>query len=417
MRFLRTASTRRLLAAIAGLLAAIAATAAIAVAASGTGPVPRARPLASAVHHALGGPKVPGITADITFTNHLIDTSAIQGSDPILTGASGRLWLGDHRMRLELQSNNGDVELLLDHGHFWISDPAANTVYQGTLPKGLMGGSGAANKAKTPADNGIPSIAQIQKTLAKLMQHVNLSGATPGDIAGQPAYTVSVSPQHDGGLLGSAEVAFDAIRGVPLRLAVYARGNTTPVLELVANHITYGAVPAGDFNVAPPVGAKVVKVATGTTASGTRAARAKDGHGHHASVTGISAVASKLSFPLVAPSSLVGLPRHTVTLLDWGGSPAALVTYGQGLGGVAVIEKASSATSGAASKSASRSSQSQGDSGQSGLSLPTVSINGATGTELDTALGTLVRFTRSGVDYTVVGSVPSAAADAAARGL
>ena len=52
-----------------------------------------------------------------------------------------------------------------------------------------------------------------------------------------------------------------------------------------------------------------------------------------------------------------------------------------------------------------------------GLSLPTVSINGATGQELDTALGTMVRFTRDGVAYTVIGSVPSAAADAAARGL
>jgi len=425
MRFLRTASTRRLLAVIAGLVAAVAATAAIAVAASGTGPVPPARPLASAVHHALSGPKITGISADITFTNRLIDTSALQGSDPILTGATGRLWLGDHRMRLELQSNNGDVELLLDHNHFWISDPAANTVYQGMLPKGLMGGSGAADKANTPADNGIPSIAQIQKTLAKLMAHVNLSGATPGDVAGQPAYTVSVSPQHDAGLLGSAEIAFDAIRGVPLRLAVYARGNPTPVLELVANHINYGAVPAADFNVAPPAGAKVVKVATGTTASDTKAARAAHGKAHHASVTGVKAVSSQLSFPLTAPHSLVGLPRHTVTLLDWGASKAALVTYGRGLGAIAVIEKAASAKSGSAATSTSAStttststsSQSQGDSGHSGLSLPTVSINGATGTELDTALGTLVRFTRSGVDYTVVGSVPSAAADAAARGL
>jgi len=417
MRFLRTASTRRLLAAIAGLVAAVAATAAIAAAASGTGPVPPARPLASAVHHALSGPKITGITAKITFINHLIDTSAIQGSDPILTGGSGRLWLGDHRIRLELQSNNGDVEVLLDHSHFWISDPAANTVYEGTLPKGLLGGSGAADKAT--ADNGIPSIAEIQKTLARLMQKVNLSGAIPGDVAGQPAYTVKFSPQHDGGLLGSAEIAFDAIRGVPLRLAVYSSSDpTTPVLELVANQITYGAVPASDFNITPPAGAKVVKVATGTTATGTKGARAEHGHWHHASVTGISAVSSKLSFPLVAPSSLVGLPRHTVTLLDWGGSPAALVTYGRGLGGIAVIEKASSSKSGTStSTSTSKSSPSQGDSGHSGLSLPTVSINGATGTELDTALGTLVRFTRSGVDYTVVGSVPSAAADAAARGL
>ena len=110
-------------------------------------------------------------------------------------------------------------------------------------------------------------------------------------------------------------------------------------------------------------------------------------------------------------STLVGLPRQSTTLLDWGGKPAALVTYGQGLGGIAVIEQT------AAKDSSSSSSSSHGDSGKSALSLPTVSINGATGTELDTALGTVVRFTRNGVGYTVLGSVPSAAADAAARAL
>jgi hypothetical protein len=46
-----------------------------------------------------------------------------------------------------------------------------------------------------------------------------------------------------------------------------------------------------------------------------------------------------------------------------------------------------------------------------------VTINGTTGHELATSLGTLLQFSRGGVDYTVVGSVPAAAAEAAARGL
>jgi len=49
--------------------------------------------------------------------------------------------------------------------------------------------------------------------------------------------------------------------------------------------------------------------------------------------------------------------------------------------------------------------------------LPTLSINGATGTELATALGTVVQFDRGGVSYVVIGSVPPQAAEAAARGL
>jgi hypothetical protein len=46
-----------------------------------------------------------------------------------------------------------------------------------------------------------------------------------------------------------------------------------------------------------------------------------------------------------------------------------------------------------------------------------VSIDGVSARELDTALGTVITFTRGNVAYTVLGSVPAAAAEAAARAL
>jgi hypothetical protein len=121
-------------------------------------------------------------------------------------------------------------------------------------------------------------------------------------------------------------------------------------------------------------------------------------------------VQAHLPFTLAAPKKLAGLPRQSVELLDWGGKPAALATYGQGLGGIAVIEQT-------APSQASSPSQSQGGDSQQGLSLPTVSINGATGQELSTPLGTVLRFARGGVEYTVLGSVPPIAAETAARQL
>src|ERR1700686_3180388 len=123
MKFLRPVSTRRLLASIAGLLMAVVAGSAIAVAASGNGPVPKPKRLAQAIHDALAAPKVAGITARITFTNHLIDASNLQGHDPLLSGATGRLWLSGDRLRLELQSDNGDAQVVLGNGSFWISEP------------------------------------------------------------------------------------------------------------------------------------------------------------------------------------------------------------------------------------------------------------------------------------------------------
>ena len=250
------------------------------------------------------------------------------------------------------------------------------------------------------------------------MQHALLSRAIPSDVGGQPAYTVRVSPKHDGGLLGAAELAWDSNHGIPLRIAVYARGNSSPVLELKATNISYGPVPASVFAIAPPSGGKVVKVSSRSGAAAQAKARhaaltRRAGKGkRHTEISGVSAVSSHLSFPLLAPNSLVGLPRRSVTLLDWGGTPAALVTYGQNLGGIAVIEqtaKSSRATSSAGNNSGGEAR---------GLNLPTVSINGTTAHELDTALGTMVQWsTPAGVSYTVLGSVPPAAAEAAARAL
>jgi hypothetical protein len=140
-------------------------------------------------------------------------------------------------------------------------------------------------------------------------------------------------------------------------------------------------------------------------------AETKAGAKEPPAVTGPSAVAKALPFELAAPATLVGLPRHEVRLVDWKGEKAAVVTYGRGLGGIVVIQRPADP---AAGKPAPR--DARGDRG-GGLKLPAVSINGATGEELDTALATMIRFERGGVAYTVLGSVPPAAAQAAARGL
>src|SRR5579859_7416592 len=101
--FLRRASTRQLLLVVAAALALVAGGAAAAVAATQDTATPPPSALAPALHAALAGARqVQGLSADVSFTNGLITGSSIQGSDPLLTGASGRLWASaDGRVRLE----------------------------------------------------------------------------------------------------------------------------------------------------------------------------------------------------------------------------------------------------------------------------------------------------------------------------
>jgi outer membrane lipoprotein-sorting protein len=400
IRFIRTAPARRLLA-LSVIVVAIGASIVAIASAGDSGPVPAPATRAEAIHNALSGPAVAGLSADVKFTNHLIDSSSIQGADPLLSGGTGRVWVGaDGRFRLELQGDNGDPQITSDGTHVTIYDAAANTAYRATLPQEKKGANEPAATQDKP-----PTLADIQTELDKIMKSVNLSEAMPTNVGGRPAYTVRVTPQHDAGLLGAAEVAWDSAHGVPLRVAVYAADNPSPVLELSLTGISYGAVPDSTFDVAPPAGAKVVDF----NPAGDKTTDPSGSAGDHKPVTGVDAVGKAVPFALKAPDTLAGLPRHEVRLLDWHGTPAALVLYGRNLGGIAVIEQKSDTASGA------NAAAPKGNSERPGLSLPTVSINGVTGHELGTALGTIVQFTRGGIDYTIIGSVPPAAAEAAAR--
>jgi len=409
MKLLRTISTQRLLAIIAGVVIAVAGGTAIAFAAAGGGALPARESLAQAVHQAAAAPSVNGIYARISFTNHLIDSTDIQGTDPILTGATGRLWLSPstHALRLELQGDNGDAQVVVKNGAFSIYDPMSNTVYKGTLPS-QTAGTGTSGKAGTDT---IPTVAQIQSGLNQLMQNVDVAGPMRRNVAGQPAYKVKLSPKHSGGLLGDVQLAWDAAHGIPLGIAIYSTSSSTPVLELKATDISYGAQPASVFKISAPAGAKVVRISTPAghaTSNAKPHKRGKHATKAYTDITGAAAVQAHLPFTLAAPDKLDGLGQQSVQLLDWGGSPAALVTYGQGLGGIVVIEQSASSQTPSASS---------GNGDHQGLSLPTVSINNHTAQELPTALGTVLRVSNGSVEYTLLGSVPPAAAEMAARQL
>ncbi|MEY2513414.1 MAG: hypothetical protein QOJ89_772 [bacterium] len=404
MTRLRTTSIRRLFAVLA-CAAVLVTTAAIAQAAlTGGGPIAAPKALAQAISDAIGAPAPDGVTARITFTNNLLPSGSLPGTSSALTGgADGRLWLTkDGRLRLELQSGSGDVQITFDGTHATLFDASSNTLYKATLPEQPAGAG------KHESDHANPTVAKIQDALDGLAKLWTVSAADPArPQAGRPTYTVRIAPRDDGGLLGAAEVAWDAVHGIPLRAAVYAQGQSDPVLELKATDISYGAVADADVAAPASRGAKVVDLSPQASQADAGAEHA-DPSAAKPAVNGVDAVAARLDFKLAAPEKLAGLPRHGVHLVDIDGKRGALVTYGKGLGAIAVLEHGAGAPDAAAAKPSH---------GEHDNPLPQINIDGATGTEIATALGTIVTFERDGVACVVAGSVPPLAAENAARGL
>ncbi len=387
MRLLRTLPLSRLVLVLSAITVALVAGTIVVAARGGSGQTPPPEPLANAIHDGLSAPTPEGVTARLTFKNTLFPSGALTGQagSALMSGASGRLWANKSGGRLELQSDAGDAQITWNDTKVTVYDASSNTAYVADLPR---------DTATTASPRAVPSLDEISSFLTKLGAHWAISAATPSNVAGQEAYTVTVSPKHDGGLLGSAELAWDAVHGVPLKLAVYAQGASSPVLALEATDITFGPVSDGDISVTPPAGTKIVDLSShqGST-TGTDSAP----------VTGLAAVRAAAPFTVVAPDTLVGLPRQDVRLVGPADSRSVLVVYGEGLGAVLVVEHAADASAG---------------STPSGLdSLPSISLDGITAHELSTQLGTIVGWKNGSVSYILAGSVPTAAAESAARAL
>jgi outer membrane lipoprotein-sorting protein len=374
MNLLRRLPLSRLLL-LCGLVVALGVSLTALASAVGSGPTPPPKPLADAVHSALTAPSVQGFSANVKLTNHLlegVDLASGSGSSgggagqlassPLLSGASGRLWVAkDGRLRLELQQEKGDTQIYYDGHTVSVYDASTNTVYRYTPPAEGASASSAAD-TKAGETHEPPSVAKIEEGISKLkQQHVNLSGATPGDVAGQPTYTVRVSPSEGGSLIGGAELSWDANNGLPLRAAVYSSTSSSPVIELAAtDEVSYGPVADSVFEFKPPAGAKVQDV--------------------------------KLPEKSATP---------TKGSADSGNHPT-VTQHGHGIASVGVVEE----------KTAGQKSSSTLPEG-----LPPVTINGATATELPTALGTILSFERSGVRYVLGGFVAPSTIEAVARGL
>jgi len=344
-----------------------------------SGPTPPPKPLAEAVHDALSAPRASGVSARIVLTNHLLEGASLAGnggeasqlsSNPLISGASGRLWIGsDGHARLELQSEKGDTQILWDGKTAELYDASTNTLYRYALQQETVSetaSSPAPDSACPPtcssdASQQAPSEAKIEEGIAHAGKHADISGATPTDVAGQAAYTVRVSPRENGGLIGAAELSWDATHGNPLRAAVYSTASSPPVLELAATEISYGPVDSSTLDFTPPAGAKVQDVTLPKP-------------------------------PAKSGSSTAGEGKPKVTV------------HGDGLGAIVLAEspvKAGSEESPAGSLEG----------------LQKVDINGTKASELPTQLGTLLSFERAGVRYLLVGSVTPASIEAFARGL
>ena len=321
----------------------------------------------------LSGTGPAGVTAHFRYVDSLVPTTnlapdATAGGSPLplVSGASGRLWYANGRLRMEFQTDQGDTQLLLDGNKALVYDAADGTAYSAILPT-----VGVPQLARSSLEGASTLIDSISDDAA-------ISHPRPTVTGGRPAYALRIAPTHDGGLVRSASLAVDAETGTPLRLDLFGVGQSDPLLEFALSDISYGEIEPSVFRLKLPFGMRPLALRFAAPPS----------------VGG--------AVPCNAPASLAGLELRTCREASRSTDVTGrLLVYGTSLSSVVVLQQPGASD----------------PNGGLWSVLPSVSVSGASGRELVTALGTLIRFVRGGVTYTVLGSMPKPVVEAVARGL
>jgi outer membrane lipoprotein-sorting protein len=365
------------------------------------------------------------ISGDVAWSNDLLGGTSLlslggnqtpTGLASLLTGGSGRVWAQNGKVRLESQGQGGDFVAVGNGGTVWTWDSMTTTATQYTLP---VAAGGTPSASPSPNASLDPATV-IGGLIQKLAPNATLSVGGQASVAGQQTYTLTLTPTSPITTFGSVTVAIDGRRWVPLRVQVFAKGDSTPVMSAGFKNVSFGSVSNSLFTFTPPGGAKVVH----KTVSAPQGAKSMAGLG---GATGNSAAQHKPLTLAQAKSQAPFLltPSSTPTGIEFKGAfvttaatagkapsgltagqqqalaalakhPTAVLDYGSGFGTVVVIESKTTSAQDAQIQ------QQLGQVSQIGKTT----VNGMPATKLQTSLGSAVTFRQGDVRVVVAGLVP-----------
>ncbi|MGO9292913.1 MAG: LolA family protein, partial [Streptosporangiaceae bacterium] len=223
--------------------------------------------LASVQKAAIGAPRP--MTATVTETANLglpslPDMGSLSAGLSALSGTHTiKVWYADPaHVRVALLASMGETDLRLDGRQAWLWQSSSQTATHLTLPARAAKAEAQGKAASQPTMRLTPQQAARQ-VLAAVGPTTTVGVQQNVTVAGQAAYQLRIAPRSDQSLIGQIRIAIDAANSMPLRLQVFARGATSPALQIGFSSITWGKPAASNFAFTPPKGAKVKQAKIG----------------------------------------------------------------------------------------------------------------------------------------------------------
>ncbi|MDQ3638899.1 MAG: hypothetical protein M3426_13055 [Actinomycetota bacterium] len=353
----------------------------------------------------------PDFEATVTVEQTLVPEGLLGASQGDRAGNSGprsaRVWYGGpDKVRSELQSQNGDQIFVKNGSEVRAYDGASNTLRTGEKPE----------TAEQPPEQAA-SPEKIDEILAEISPTSDLQAGAPVEFAGRWAYPLTLEPKDKNlSLVERAEALVDAEAFVPLSFELYAEGTAEPVVRYETSDFEVGPVPDERFRLEMPPGATVEQMEE----HGNGEERGEEGRENQEPqrVASVAEAQEAVGFPVRQLANAPG--GRELAEIRVAGSDRVVQTYGEGWGTVVLVQKPDRESESAdqPQEDSGREANGEDDGRDEQLQVPTVALGGGVeAKEISTPIGTALSWSANGVSYSLVGSVPAAELEEAARGL
>jgi outer membrane lipoprotein-sorting protein len=173
----------------------------------------------------------------------------------LLTGRhTARVYVdGTTKVRIQLVDRLAERDVIRRDGELWFYSSRDNTAAHLTLP--AVAQDLPRSQPQTPA---YPTPEALASRLLDLVDPSTEVTVGPDvEIAGRAAYNLLIEPRTQGTLVGHAAIAVDGETGLPLRVAVTARGKAEPAFQSGFTSLSLEAPADTLFSFVPPPGATV----------------------------------------------------------------------------------------------------------------------------------------------------------------
>jgi outer membrane lipoprotein-sorting protein len=210
--------------------------------------------------------KLPPLTGTVVETTSLGLPQLPQAANPtslssLLTGSHTIkvYYLNAQHFRLSVQQPMSETDVIRSANTLWLWESTSNSVTEFTAPSTVH------HAQKLPTGPVLTPQQAANEILQAVGKTTLVSVQDNVSIANEPAYQLVLKPKDHRSLIGRVVIAVDAKYGMPLRVQVFAKGDSGPAFQVGYTQLSMNTAPAAaNLNFTPPPGTSVDKVNVGS---------------------------------------------------------------------------------------------------------------------------------------------------------